>query len=254
MARDFDGTEGFISGVHYNDADLLSISFWCFMPSGGSVSEFDRFFELGGNDSPGSNSNEDGITVNIAGNTSNMRWIIWQDGSNSNIGTFAYPTDQWFHCVITSDAASPATLVYKDGVLEINDTSAVRAKSLQPIAMARTVDTGSQRLECRQARYAIWEGALLTLDEVKALHLGVSPLRVRRGALVDYYPLTGVHDPEFSYVTGRVLTKNGTPVQINDPPVMPDFARLPRPLIEAAAPVPVVKNQRSARIVSIVST
>lgn len=63
---------------------------------------------------------------------------------------------------------------------------------------------------------AIWN-ASLSDQEIETLAQGVSPLRVRRDALVAYWPVNG-QSPEIDIVGGINLTVNGTTVA-EEPPI-----------------------------------
>lgn len=58
------------------------------------------------------------------------------------------------------------------------------------------------------AEAAIWSAAL-TAEEFAVLAAGASPLLVRPGALVNYWPIVGRHGPEIDLVGGNDLTVNG---------------------------------------------
>lgn len=70
------------------------------------------------------------------------------------------------------------------------------------------------------ASAGLWNAAL-TAKEIAALGQGVSPLYVRPGNLVGYWPLWGVHSPEIDLVgTPHVLTVTGATLG-NHAPVVP---------------------------------
>ena len=69
------------------------------------------------------------------------------------------------------------------------------------------------------AEAAIWNAAL-SLEEIRALSRGMSPLLIRPGNLVFYGPLWGTSGlaQEIDYVGGRVVTLNGSPPYFQHPP------------------------------------
>lgn len=67
------------------------------------------------------------------------------------------------------------------------------------------------------AHVALWNVAL-TDDEVASLAAGVSPLRMRRDALIAYWPVGG-QSPEPDVVGGFDLVVTNGPVQSEEPPI-----------------------------------
>ena len=67
------------------------------------------------------------------------------------------------------------------------------------------------------AHVAVWD-VVLTDDEVATLAEGISPLRVRRGSLIAYWPVGG-QSTERDIVGGLNMTVNGTPTQSEEPPI-----------------------------------
>lgn len=59
-----------------------------------------------------------------------------------------------------------------------------------------------------QSEFAYWS-VPLTAAEIAALHAGYSPLMVRPGSLIDYYPIFGESSPEIG-LKGNTATVNGT--------------------------------------------
>ena len=69
----------------------------------------------------------------------------------------------------------------------------------------------------RVGHVALWDAAL-TAQEVASLANGVSPLRMRRGNLIEYWPING-QSPELGVVGGFNMTLNGVPAAIEEPPI-----------------------------------
>jgi hypothetical protein len=74
---------------------------------------------------------------------------------------------------------------------------------------------GLQNNYCYVAEAAIWN-VELTHDEMAILGTGMSPLAVRPGSLVGYWPVVGRTSPEIGVVGGS-MTVSGSPAYTDHP-------------------------------------
>lgn len=76
----------------------------------------------------------------------------------------------------------------------------------------------NQKMNGLLAEAAAWNVALGD-DEVAILATGISPLAVRPGSLVNYWPIIGKYSPEIDVVGGFDMTLSGTPAAAAHPRV-----------------------------------
>jgi hypothetical protein len=118
-----------------------------------------------------------------------------------------YPANTWFHAAAVF-AASNSRFAYLNGTAGTEQTgSATPAPEVTSIG--RRNNTTQDYLDGSVAEAAIWNVAL-TAAEIAALAQGVSPLFVRAGNLVAYWPLLGRTSPEIDRVGRFDLTATGT--------------------------------------------
>jgi hypothetical protein len=142
-------------------------------------------------------------------------------GRSGNATSSAGPTvNVWYHAAAVAASATDRT-VYFDGGSSGNNTTDVQPKSVDASWIAQS-DDGSpvDRFSGNIAHVAMWDAAL-TASEIATLAAGVSPLRVRPGNLVHYWPLNGSQDGsvEIDIIGGASFTKNGSPSIDIEPPV-----------------------------------
>lgn len=124
----------------------------------------------------------------------------------------AYPTNRWFHAAGTW-IANNSRKVYLEGVEATNTQTAAVPTIDRTSIGARVQSSITHHLSGRVAEAAIWNVALLQA-EITMLALGVSPIFVRPGNLVAYWPLWGTKDPEIDVRGGNHLTLTNGPTQI----------------------------------------
>jgi hypothetical protein len=110
------------------------------------------------------------------------------------VGVFNSSTDRT--CYLDGDTASAGT-----------SSTAVSPTSLEDIYVA---NFGGVGFDGKMADVALWDTAL-TADEVVAYDRGMSPLLIKPGNLVAYWPLIGRFSPEIDVMGGLNLTLVGTP-------------------------------------------
>jgi hypothetical protein len=134
------------------------------------------------------------------------------NSSTGDLGTL----NTWDHAagVWASDAARTA---YHNGSSGGLENTSRAPTGLNSTALGARVDTTPDRfLSGMLADAAIWNVAL-TAAEVLMLANGVSPLAVRPGNLVAYWPLWGVHSTEIDLKGGYPLTLTNGPTKAAHP-------------------------------------
>ena len=127
-------------------------------------------------------------------------------GANSSS---SYPTGTWTHAGGVFASLSSRT-AYIDGVAGTEDTTALGAQydwdvtSVGVTARSTLLNYMSGDI----SQVGIWD-VVLTDEEMAILALGVSPLLVRPGSLIAYFPLGGNDSPEIDPVGGYDLTVTG---------------------------------------------
>jgi hypothetical protein len=144
----------------------------------------------------------------------------------------------WHHICGVSNTVSPYIRVYLDGGGEVTSTTN-RAPTINRSAIGgRRTNTGILDLLIGRVAEAAWWSAALTVDEIRMLAKGFSPLMVRRASLAAYLPLIGRSgvSSEQDIVGARVFTITGeAPVmQPHAPVARPRGVWVPRPGTAAA--------------------
>jgi hypothetical protein len=145
-------------------------------------------------------------------------------GSGSNaVTTSGYTANAWHHACGVFASTTSRTAYLNGG------NSATNTTSRTPASLTRTNlklystngTTGFEAANGSIAEAAIWS-IDLSAAEVAALARGVSPLRIRPGSLVAYWPLFGVASPENNFEGGSLhMSIVGTVTQAAHAPVMP---------------------------------
>lgn len=164
-------------------------------------------------------------------------WQVYEDVSgnfydiaNSQYATagtweMARPTaNAWHHLGIVYDgsAAANVPVMYSDGVSQTVTTFTQSAGAFTADSAAICIgNRSSDQLRVFNGKIceiAVWN-VLLTATEIKALALGVSPLRIRPANRVFFPPVYGVQSPEPNFaISGSTGTVTGT-VRANHAPV-----------------------------------
>lgn len=170
--------------------------------------------------------------------TSVFRFVPRTSVQTSLLGTAAATTGIWHH-VCGIEYSSTSRAIFTNGAdKQTNTTSRV------PAGMNQTtlgiLNDLTIPFDGKLADAAIWNVALAD-EEVAALALGISPLRIRRTNLVRYYPLLGTGSPEPDWSgQNQPMTINGTVAAIGTgPPIQlwfPQHRTYSFSTVAAAAP------------------
>jgi hypothetical protein len=157
------------------------------------------------------------IWTQIENSTQLVRAATRTSGPTFGIAVTSAATslNTWQHaCAVF--ASSTSRTAYLDGGNSGSNTTSNNPTSLNVVAVGARATPGTY-FSGKLAELAIWDVAL-TADEVAQLGLGYSPLLVRPGNLVAYWPLYGNNSPETDIVGGVNLTWNNTPTKASDHP------------------------------------
>lgn len=213
----------------------LSISCWAKPTNTGAVMAFAGLFK--------STSAFDYYYIGVNNST---RQSFASQGGPAGGTAFAtalgnYTSGTWIH-VGGVFASSTLRSAYRDGANKgDNTTSLASGTALNRTAVGRqSVATPTFYTDGLIAEVGFWNVAL-NENEMAALGRGVSPRKIRREALMAYYPVWGLHSPEIDLTSGnKLLTLNNSPTAANHAPVVPFSRTLYVPTME-----PVVAAQAS---------
>ncbi len=139
-------------------------------------------------------------------------------GVNSVVtGTTDVVDGQWHHLALTYDGSD--VRLYVDGVEEDSDPETGSLNSgTAPVRLgAGSGGAGTENPYTGDLGHAaIWDVGL-SASEVASLAAGISPRRIRPGALLFYNPLNG-QSPEADVIGGNTGTLTGTTV-VEEPPI-----------------------------------
>lgn len=162
--------------------------------------------------------------------------------SNSATTTGTISASTWHHAcgVFAGDAERYA---YLDGGSKASNTTSRVPGDMNTTMIGARADNGpSNYFSGNLGEAAMWDAAL-TDAEVAVLALGISPLFVRPGNLVAYWPLIGRTSPEIDPVGGFDMTLNATPVVAVHPRIYMPQPGLIIPGAGGGAPPPAVQQQ-----------
>lgn len=129
-----------------------------------------------------------------------------------------YSADTWHHAGgVWSSATS--RIAYLDGVAGATNTVARATSADRTTIGARWSTTLGAFLSGKIGEAAIWTAALTTAELV-ILAKGFSPLFVRPGSLVAYWPMMGRNDPSRDLIGGAALTWTNTPTVAAHPRII----------------------------------
>lgn len=143
--------------------------------------------------------------------------IYWQSNATgtggSAVSTAAVPNGSWFHGLGVESATNSRAVYINGGSKGTDTTNATQPTGLDRMMVGGADHSGVNGREIfpgTLAEWALWDAAL-TDAEATMLSLGVSPLFIRPGNLLVYYPLVGRYSPEIDTVGGFNQTLTGTP-------------------------------------------
>ncbi len=155
------------------------------------------------------------ISVN---SSDNVQFAVFTGGTDLTIGTTSLVADVWHHVAGVYDGST--IRVYLDGVEE---NSAAASGNMSSTTAPVRIGAGSggagteQPFDGEIGHCAIWD-APLSAGEIASLAAGISPLKIRGRANLQFYaPLNG-QTPEYDVVGGLDLAVNG-PVKAEEPPI-----------------------------------
>jgi hypothetical protein len=171
-----------------------------------------------------------GLADASVADTERFLLLAGRGGGNDQVSAFAeaatdealtgtYSRDVWNHgaAVFTSNSSRTA---YLNGVAGTANTNNSSVTGIDAVAIGRSPDsTPSSYMSGRVAEVGIWDVALTT-GEIEALAAGVTPLQVRPGNLMHYWPLWGNNDPAIDLVGGVNLTWNNGPEKATHSPAI----------------------------------
>lgn len=139
-------------------------------------------------------------------------------GRNFQANTSTAPSVNTWHHVAVVEASATDHRAFLDGAGKGTDTIDVAPKSIDTSWISRLDDGSPQHFSGNIAGVAIWNVAL-TDSEIATLAAGHSPLRVRRGSLIHFWPCNGGQSPEPDIIGGASMTLFGTPTKDFEPPI-----------------------------------
>lgn len=138
--------------------------------------------------------------------------------SSSQASTTTSPSiNTWHHACSVAASATDRAAFIDGGSKGTSTTSRAPAGADRTSIGCRGDVTPSRKWSGDISHVAVYSEAL-TDQEVATLAKGISPLRVRRDALIAYWPIGG-QSPEIDIVGGLNLTVNGTPAKSEEPPI-----------------------------------
>lgn len=169
------------------------------------------------------NSGLSGTWYHVLGLASSR--VLWCHANSSGTSAQSATTDTyslgaWSHfgCVFASSTSRTA---YLQGVAASENTASIVPAGLNATSLGRLGDsTPSNETDAKVAHFALWNVAL-DADEMADLSGGKSPLLVRRGSLVGYWPLqenAGSDNALDLSGNGNDLTQTSSPAPISDSP------------------------------------
>ena len=220
MARDFNGTTMYLENANaILSAYPLTMVGWFNSDSATGNQDILSIADGGGTHyfalNAGGNAVGDPVRANVVGG----------GGTSVAQTTTGYTVGQWHHAAgVFASATSRAAFI--DG-----GSKGTSAANNTPAGLTRTsighkaVSARTAFFDGRIAEVALWNVAL-TDAEVAALARGVAPPFIRFDALVGYWPVWGLHDPEIDLtVNNRQMTLTASPAAASHAPVAPFSAR-----------------------------
>lgn len=214
MARNFNGSSAFAENANAIVNDVpCTLACW-FDVDTAVDAQLVGVGDTSGNDYMRLVSNSSGAVA--AQSFDGTTFASGNSDTNSSVG------GGWFHAAAVFGSAT-SRIAYLDGDPGTENTTSV---TVTPANIDRTViganknfGTTTLYFDGQIAEAAIW-GAALTEAEILALADGCSPLLVRPGSLVAWWPLIGRFSTEIDLVGGYGLTLSGSPSQSSHPRVI----------------------------------
>lgn len=158
-------------------------------------------------------SGQDLHALQLDGSTSGRVRATSNDtgGAASAVATAAPSANTWFHAAGVWSATNSRAAFLNGGNKGTNTTSKTVPSSNRTAIGVNGIATPGQAFSSTGllAEAAIWNAAL-TDAEIAVLATGVSPLAVRPGSLVAYWPLIGKNSPENNLRSGGTMAITGS--------------------------------------------
>ena len=212
MARNFDqSSNDFLDAGNPSALDLtgdeVSLSAWVRKESSGAEMKVLAKWADAGDD----------FQYLLSISSGDALFAIFDGSTQIAQGTTTLSVGQWHHLAGSYDGSN--LRVYLDGVLE--DTTANSGNMSSTIASVR-IGAGSggsgteEPFDGDIGHCAIWDVGLST-NEIQSLSAGISPLKIRRNNLLEYWPLNG-QSPDAGVIGGFDMTLNGS-IKSEEPPI-----------------------------------
>jgi len=146
-------------------------------------------------------------------------WFIRDRGQTTDMQTTTDAVVGTWHHVCAVEAAADDHAVFIDGGSKgsSTDTNDGPAGS-DRMSIGRMGDSSPSDFFSGDLGHIAIYSVGLTDQEVATLAQGISPLRVRRGSLVAYWPMNGI-SPELDVLGGLNMALIGTPSKSEEPPI-----------------------------------
>ncbi len=144
-------------------------------------------------------------------------FAIYDGSTNIATGTTSLVTNTWYHVAGTYDGS--ALRIYCNGIEEdlTANTGSMSSTSAPVRIGAGSGGSGTEQpFDGEIGHCAIWDKGL-SANEIESLAAGISPLKVRGGNLLSYWPLNG-QSPELDLVGSHNMTVTGA-IIADEPPI-----------------------------------
>ena len=137
-------------------------------------------------------------------------------GNQFAVASGTVTVGNWTHMAAVSASATDRR-VYRDGANKDTNTVNIVPAGLDRISIGRAGDSSpSDEFDGRMTHAGLWNVAL-TDSEILSLANGADILSIRRGSLINFWPVGG-QSPEQDVVGNLNLTISGTPTQVAEAP------------------------------------
>jgi hypothetical protein len=213
MARDFDGTDDYLSaatdlGV---TANPFTFALWANLDDEANIHPLMMLYKDG----------DEYTLLQARGDTGGDPITIFtrDPSTNATASRTDYAASVWSHMGGKVDTAS--RIAYLDGVAGTPATTSVAISAHTSFAIFGNLDNGAEG-NGKGAEAAVWSSAL-DASEMAALAKGFSPLLIKLSTLVGYWPILGNDSPERPRKGTVELTVTGTSAKYDHPRVIMPF-------------------------------
>jgi hypothetical protein len=151
-------------------------------------------------------------------NSNQIEWRTIDGSGGARASTSTGVTIDTWHHIAGTEISTTSRAAWIDGGSKGTNSSTRSPSGTDRTAIGMSRDSSpSRETSGNIAHVAVWD-AVLSDSEIASLAAGVSPLRIRRGSLIAYWPLNG-QSPEIDVVGSLNLTLFGPPTVDFEPPV-----------------------------------